>query len=86
MKYFTHKKKQNTDTWYNMGKKHDVKWSQTQKAIYYMIPFVWNDWNRQRDIESKLMAARGWRVGGNSNVTFNAYGVSFLADKIFLEL
>lgn len=63
------KKEYDTDTCYNM----DEPWnrmlserSQTQKAIYCLIPLMWNIQNRQtHETESRLMVSK--RVGDVEN-------------------
>lgn len=53
-----------TETFYSMAKlwKHCVKgkWSQIQKATYYMIWFTWNVQKRQIHRDSRWVVARGW--------------------------
>lgn len=58
------------------------KWSQKQKAIYYMISFKWNVQNRQihRDI-NQTSDCRRMRKG-----TANGHELSFCSDGNALEL
>lgn len=41
--------------------------SQTQKAMFYMIPFIQNEKNRQIHMESHLMVAKGLELGRIEN-------------------
>lgn len=72
----------NTDEpWkYNASKR-----SQTEKAIYYKIPFIQNVQNRQTDTKSSFVVAMGWRKGRMRSDTNVVYGF-FRDDKNVLEL
>lgn len=48
--------------WMNLGEKMLSEKNQAQKATYYMILLIWNV-QANRDRESRLIVARGWREG-----------------------
>lgn len=62
---------------------HDKTWinlenimSERQKATYCMIPFTWNNQNRQiLEIESRLEVVRDWEKGaiGNDSLMSKKY-------------
>ena len=63
--------------------------SQSQKAIYYKIPFILNIQNRQIYRDRKWIRGRqGQGKGGweNWGVTADRYGVSFGGDKNVLKV
>lgn len=71
------KTKQNKTMLHNVNKpRKRTEWkSQTQKAMYCMILFMCNVWDRQIH---RLVVARGWRGGDNElEMTANEHG-SFL--------
>ena len=60
--------------------------SQTQKAIYCMIPFKWNIQIRQSiAIEIRLVVIRNWERG-KQGMTVNVCRVSFWSDENVLRV
>ena len=78
---FSFKKEGNSVTCYNMDEPEDImlsEISQSQKDILYDstytgLPKV----DKYTETESRMVAARGWRKGGNGEL-FNSYKVSAL--------
>ena len=71
----SHKKKWDSATWWNVGELWlQAERSQSQKATYCEISFIWNVWNRQSYIES-----RWWPPGagqwGEWRLTANGHGI-----------
>lgn len=59
------------------------KRSQTQKAMCYMIEFIWNFHNKIRksvEMENIFLVASGWEEGA-MEMTANWYGISSWGDE-----
>ena len=84
-------KQQHTTTWMNFENTLLSERSRTQKVIYCMIPFIWNDQTRQiLEIERRLVSFRGsgerrWGAGsyGNKDYSHNSYGFPYAMIKCF---
>ena len=73
-------------TWMNLGSIMLSERSQTQRTTYYMIPCIWNVWNRQ------VLRDRKW-IGDSRVWTYGDIGIDchqvwsfFLRDEIVLKL
>ena len=69
-------------TFMNLGSVMQSKRGQRQKATYWMIPFLWNAYDKQtyRDTEYRSVVAWSWRRGWKENTEW-----LLIVTRLFLE-